>query len=128
MGIVNFSHRSFLASLAAPLVSPAQSLIRWFRLSAEASCTGAYRGAKAELHLAPQRVRSVERRPSAFNVQDPARITAAPQAALANRVTVVREADRSVRRGVAGRMVISGRMADVCDELERMVQRSDARA
>lgn len=38
-----------------------------------------------------------------------------------NRLKVLREPDSS-RRGCAGRMVISGRMADVCAELDRMAQ------
>jgi hypothetical protein len=39
------------------------------------------------------------------------------------RLKVVREFDSGVSPSCAGRMVISGRMADVCAELERMVQR-----
>lgn len=41
----------------------------------------------------------------------------------ARRLKVVREFDSGVSPSCAGRMVISGRMADVCAELERMVQR-----
>jgi hypothetical protein len=41
----------------------------------------------------------------------------------ARRLKVVRELDSGVSPSCAGRMVISGRMADVCAELERMVQR-----
>lgn len=37
---------------------------------------------------------------------------------------VVRMVERGHRPGAAGRMVISGRMADVCAELERMEQRA----
>jgi hypothetical protein len=39
------------------------------------------------------------------------------------RLKVVREFDSGVSPACAGRMVISGRMADVCAELERMAQR-----
>ena len=39
---------------------------------------------------------------------------------------VVREFDSAVSPACAGRMVISGRMADVCAELERMAQREIA--
>ncbi|MDB5932458.1 MAG: hypothetical protein JWR60_4165 [Polaromonas sp.] len=39
---------------------------------------------------------------------------------------VVREADSSLGAECAGRMVMSGRMADVCAELERMTQRAAA--
>jgi hypothetical protein len=36
--------------------------------------------------------------------------------------------ERGHRPGAAGRMVISGRMADVCAELERMEQRASLSA
>ena len=39
---------------------------------------------------------------------------------------VVRESDAALGAECAGRMVISGRMADVCAELERMALRADA--
>ena len=39
---------------------------------------------------------------------------------------VVRESDLALGAECAGRMVISGRMADVCAELDRMVLRADA--
>jgi len=38
------------------------------------------------------------------------------------RLRIVREFDSTVSPACAGRMVISGRMTDVCAELERMVQ------
>lgn len=37
-----------------------------------------------------------------------------------NRLKIVREFDSGSSPKLAGRMVISGRMSDVCDELERM--------
>ena len=39
---------------------------------------------------------------------------------------VVREADSAIGAECAGRMVISGRMADVCAELERMALHAEA--
>ena len=39
---------------------------------------------------------------------------------------VVRESDSAIRPDCAGRMVISGRMADVCAELDRMALRAAA--
>ena len=41
---------------------------------------------------------------------------------------VVREADSAIPSDCAGRMVISGRMADVCAELDRMEQRANSAA
>jgi hypothetical protein len=43
-----------------------------------------------------------------------------------SRLRVVREFDSNVGPACAGRMVISGRMADVCAELDRMAQREAA--
>ena len=39
---------------------------------------------------------------------------------------VIRESDSAIGAECAGRMVISGRMADVCAELDRMALRADA--
>ena len=40
-----------------------------------------------------------------------------------HRLKIVRALEPGVGAGYAGRMVISGRMADVCAELDRMTQR-----
>ena len=48
--------------------------------------------------------------------QEPARST----------LRVVRESDTAIKPDCAGRMVISGRMADVCAELERMALQAAA--
>lgn len=47
-------------------------------------------------------------------------------AACSASLRVVREADSAIASDCAGRMVISGRMADVCAELDRMEQRASA--
>ncbi|MDB5843216.1 MAG: hypothetical protein JWP79_526 [Polaromonas sp.] len=39
---------------------------------------------------------------------------------------VVRESDAAIQPDCAGRMVISGRMADVCAELDRMAMQATA--
>lgn len=41
-------------------------------------------------------------------------------------VRVIRMSEQGIRRGQAGRMVISGRMADVCAELDRLAEREAA--
>jgi hypothetical protein len=51
---------------------------------------------------------------------------ARPQSATPSRLRIVREFDANVGPACAGRMVISGRMADVCAELDRMAQREAA--
>lgn len=52
----------------------------------------------------------------------PARIPAQPpvHAAAAKPLRVVRVVEPAAPRAVAGRMVISGRLADVCAELDRL--------
>ncbi|MDI1342348.1 hypothetical protein [Polaromonas sp.] len=42
------------------------------------------------------------------------------------RLKIVREFEAGVSPSCAGRMVISGRMADVCAELDRMAQKESA--
>ena len=57
------------------------------------------------------------------------RFDSTPSAGCAPRpLRVVRMVERGHRPGAAGRMVISGRMADVCAELERMEQRASLAA
>lgn len=48
------------------------------------------------------------------------------KAASPRRLKVVREFEAGISPSCAGRMVISGRMADVCAELDRMAQREAA--
>ena len=48
------------------------------------------------------------------------------KAPVVSRLKVVREFDSSMKPSLAGRMMISGRMADVCAELERMTQLESA--
>ena len=50
------------------------------------------------------------------------------RAGAPRRLKIVREFDAGIAPSCAGRMVISGRMADVCAELERMSQREAAAA
>jgi len=49
----------------------------------------------------------------------------AAKAADCAALRVVREADAAISPDCAGRMVISGRMADVCAELDRMAERAE---
>ncbi|WP_137895532.1 hypothetical protein [Ramlibacter sp. 2FC] len=53
---------------------------------------------------------------------------AQPAARHAVPLRVVRVAEAGYRPGCAGRMVISGRMADVCAELDRLAARESALA
>jgi hypothetical protein len=116
MGLVSFSPSARLASLSDPLRLPAQSLARWLR-----SVT------RVEGRQTQDRFTSNGCGPSGLADQDLPSRDCAFESRSVNRLKIVRETDSAVRRGAAGRMMISGRMADVCEELERMVQ-SEAQA
>ncbi len=124
MGIASFSQSPVVSVFLAPLhtlaawLVPAPANSRQFAVPANAprsphqlalpfawAAGGAKRG-RTHAHGA--------KLPSAACAED----TATP-----GRLKVVRVVDAAVSPACAGRMVISGRMADVCAELERMAQR-----
>ena len=127
MGIVSFSDSPVLSVFLAPLQAlaawfvPTQTTSRQFAVPAGApraphqlalpfaagGCTSRRR--RANVHTAPD-----------LSGNTSSKITAH------RRLKVVREFDSAVGPACAGRMVISGRMADVCAELERMAQRETA--
>lgn len=123
MGIVSFSHSPILAMLLAPV----QALAAWFvpaqDRSGRFSPPARAQSASAQLAL-----------PFASNAtaaaHGPASLAqagkAAPKRPTPSRLRIVREFDSNVGPACAGRMVISGRMADVCAELDRMAQREAA--
>ena len=61
---------------------------------------------------------------SAQKTQQSSHVTLHPHRPARSALRVVRESDAAIRPDCAGRMVISGRMADVCAELERMAQQA----
>lgn len=128
MGIVSFSHSPVLSVLLAPvhalmaLFVPVHGAAGARQLAAPigARCTSHQfalpfvSGDTSASHRPPVRlVSSRTERPS-------------PKISHVSRLKVVREFDSNVSPTCAGRMVISGRMADVCAELERMAQREAA--
>ena len=107
MGI-DFSNISMLSRLAAPI----QSLAAWFVPA---------RSASRPLHAATKPEQMAL--PFASGAVAPGLVgTAGSAGAMRGRLRVVRESDLGVSPSCAGRMVISGRMSDVCAELERMSQ------
>jgi hypothetical protein len=125
MQVVNFSHFSYLA----PLLAPFNTLAAWLvqpaspkRLVPPANAPLAHqrltlpfaRGGSSHRKHALVRVSSFQS--AAFGSGNPP----------ISRLKVVREHDAAVSPTCAGRMTISGRMADVCAELERMAQREAA--
>ncbi len=121
MQVVNFSHFSYLAPLLAPvttlaawliqpastkrLVPPAHAPLAYQRLTLPFACTGS-----SPRQHASGRVSSFTL--AAFKARNPA----------IARLKVVREQDATMSPTCAGRMTISGRMADVCAELDRMAK------
>jgi hypothetical protein len=127
MGIASFSRSSLLSALLAPLqalaalwlpatsavnTAPSSPLPVFRRLAAhDASATEFIASHAQPVRAAGQKHGQIMAR------------TGAPR-----RLKVVREFEPGISPLCAGRMVISGRMADVCAELDRMAQREAALA
>ncbi len=126
MGIVSFSQSPMLSILLAPV----QAVAAWLVPAQSASSRFAVPAGQRALNQLVLPIAStsttVRRRPaSAHTAAAKSGKTASKTPAL-SRLKVVREFDSAVGPACAGRMVISGRMADVCAELERMAQREAA--
>lgn len=120
MGIVSFSNSPVLSVLLAPM----QALAAWFVPAQPVSVPFA---APARTRRAPHQL-AVPFRPGSIPSRRRAAIAhaAVAKTPTPSRLKVVREFDAAVGPACAGRMVISGRMSDVCAELERMAQRETA--
>ena len=107
MGIAGFSPSVFCAPGASTLLAPVQALVALFM---------PVQPVKAIRHPV---VRAPELRMSV----KPSPVDAAPAGVRSRQTTclrVIREFDPCAKRSHSGRMVISGRMADVCAELDRI--------
>jgi hypothetical protein len=138
MGIFSFSHSSMLSVLLAPVHAlaawfvPTQNASGRFAPPASAQCSlGQLVLPFGSGHPSGQPRRHATGATAAAH-QSPTAPAAAAIRKLplkspgGSRLRVVREFDSNVGPACAGRMVISGRMADVCAELERMAQREAA--
>ncbi len=125
MGIISFSSSPLLSILLAPV----HAVAAWFVPAQNSAHQPGlpYDAAPLASHLQPLKpsrhpavrgsgVHSVTTRPCG-GVARPSR---------QSRLKIVRELDASVSASCAGRMIISGRMADVCAELDRMAMRESA--
>lgn len=125
MGIISFSHSPMLSVLLAPVQAvaawfvPAQSATSLFAVPAQAQRTPAQLASESS---------SGRRRPANGQCVATKIGKNASRLPALNHLRVVREFDSSVNPACAGRMVISGRMVDVCAELERMVQHERSHA
>jgi hypothetical protein len=121
MGIAGFSRSPVLLAL----LSPIQALASLLQPAPPA--------ARSPVFPAPRRSPSANHRPlagkeAASNVRPASAMVKKPcqtvaKAASPRRLKIVREFEAGISPSCAGRMVISGRMADVCAELDRMAQR-----
>lgn len=118
MGIVSFSNSPVLSVLLAPM----QALAAWFVPAQPVSVPFA---TPARARRAPHQL-AVPFKPGSIPSRRRAATAHAAAAKTPSRLKVVREFDAAVGPACAGRMVISGRMSDVCAELERMAQRETA--
>ncbi|CAN7261718.1 hypothetical protein [Polaromonas sp. LjRoot131] len=120
MGIVSFSHSPLLSLLLAPV----HALAAWF-VPAQTRSDRFSAPARAQ-RATGQLVLPFSSGAAAAPRESTQACKARPQAPTPSRLRIVREFDANVSPACAGRMVISGRMADVCAELERMAQREAA--
>lgn len=127
MGIASFSPSPLLSVLRAPL----QALAAWWLparppvSTASSNLVPAFRRLAANDSSATKTIASQAQPARAARQKHGQTMagTAAPR-----RLKVVREFEAGISPSCAGRMVISGRMADVCAELDRMAQRESALA
>ncbi len=125
MGIASFSRSPLLSVLLAPLQAlaalwvPAQPAVH----AAPASPVPAFRRLAANDASA---TKNIAAGPRTTGAGAPKQCQGASRTAAPRRLKVVREFEAGISPSCAGRMVISGRMADVCAELDRMAQREAA--
>lgn len=127
MGIVSLSHSSMSSVLLAPL----QALAAWFVPAQSASGqfsppAAAQRFNQLALPFASPSRTAARQQPAAARAVGIKTDKLSLKKPASGRIRVVREFDSNVSPACAGRMVISGRMADVCAELDRMAQREAA--
>ena len=123
MGIAGFSPSVFCAPRTSTLLAPVQALMALFM---------PVQPIKANRHSvvrAPELRTPVKPNPVKSNLVKPNPAEPEPAAVRSRQTTclrVTREFDPCNKRSHAGRMVISGRMADVCAELDRIALKESA--
>lgn len=127
MGIASFSRSPLLSVLLAPLQALSTLWVPAQRAAPTPSCSPAptFKRVAANDSSASKRIATSSILARAGGQKHCQTVTrnAAPR-----RLKVVREFEAGISPSCAGRMVISGRMADVCAELDRMAQREAALA
>ena len=129
MGIISFSRHFSLGSVWPIFVAPFQGLLSLFVPPQAASANAASPARHTALHYSP-----LQSRIHARSIDSSRWLRGNTLAALktgynpvqphaTSSLKVVRQFEPGVGSACAGRMVISGRMADVCAELDRMAER-----
>jgi hypothetical protein len=129
MGITSFSNHFSGVSVWTAVVAPLQGLLSLFVPPQAASANAPAFTRPTSPHRSPHQatiqVRSIDSsrwlrgssQVALKQARDPSRYIPT------SRLKIVRQFDPGVGPTYAGRMVISGRMADVCAELDRMAER-----
>ena len=132
MGIISFSHISSRMPVLSVLLAPLQTLAALFvpanpvfgrtLVRPASKLTRRAMAAPVNGEFEPANHSTVN--PAAFcqTVGEIAHAAPLPKPTI-SRLKILREFDPGIGRTYAGRMIISGRMADVCAELDRMEQR-----
>ena len=118
MGFASFSPSRFGSPSLSMVLAPVQALVAFFMPFQALQASH-----RAVIHYPVQRLPNAQN----INKQDPALVLTATSARPISRLKVMREFESGMGRSQSGRMVISGRMADVCAELDRIAQKDMAR-
>ncbi len=118
MGIASFSPSRFGSPSLSMVLAPVQALVAFF-MPVQLS-QAIHRPVIQRPVQQPANVQNINRRASALAL-------AATSTRPVSRLKVMREFEPGMGRSQSGRMVISGRMADVCAELDRISQKDTAR-
>ena len=132
MGIVSFSYTFARMPVLSVLLAPLQMLVALF-VPANPVCGRALARPASKLTCdalaAPVKGRvepvnhTMVKRPCPRQAETKNTCASLSPKSSISRLKILREFDPGIGRTYAGRMIISGRMADVCAELERMEQR-----
>ena len=127
MGIASFSRSPLLSVLLAPLQALATLWVPAQPAAGAPSCSPApaFKRFAANDSSATKSIAGGARH---LRAASPKFCQTMAKSGAPRRLKVVREFEAGISPSCAGRMVISGRMADVCAELDRMTQRETAQA
>ena len=132
MGIISYSYIFSRVPVLSVLLAPLQTLTALFVPANPISCRALVRSASKPTCRAmaapvndgfePANHSMVNAAVSRQTVGEIAHAAPSPKPTI-SRLKILREFDPGIGRTYAGRMIISGRMADVCAELDRIEQR-----